>query len=157
MTQNALENWALGIDISAVLISALILVVISLQLRLLKRQLDEHKEEIMKDIWRRRAEATTDAVLATLVSQTEDAHLPSDFDRDAIDEILNDMDHTSVIERKVRRYLGQFELLAAGVNADVYDPKILEHVAGPRVIAVSRNYSSYIDAVAPRQASRRYT
>jgi hypothetical protein len=52
---------------------------------------------------------------------------------------------TDEVGKPVTEYLSLFELLATGVNTDVFDLGTIERVAGGRVRSIAKNYRPWID------------
>ncbi|MGH8910689.1 MAG: DUF4760 domain-containing protein [Egibacteraceae bacterium] len=143
----AYEQWSLIIGAVGVGINLILFAFFVLQLRVLRQQVDQARKATELDHQRRKAQATIEFYATTLEKRSQlRATLPYDRDADAIRILLERAnDETNEVEKPVMEYLGLFELLATGVNTDVFDLATMERIAGGGIRAMAANYKPWID------------
>jgi hypothetical protein len=106
--------------------------VFALQLRALRLQVRQAAQATDSDHRRRRVPATIEFYATTLEKRDQLRKLlPYDRDADAIRDLLaRASKETDEVGKPVTEYLSLFELLATGVNTDVFDLDTIERVAG---------------------------
>jgi hypothetical protein len=130
-----------GIFINVILLGAFVW-----QLRVLGKQVDQASTATNRDHERRRKQATIDFYASTLQKRAElRTTLPYDRDSAGILVLIEQASVDDKLGKMITEYLNLFELLAAGVNTDVFDFSVVERVAGGRIMAIARNYSPWIE------------
>jgi len=140
--------------IAGLTLNALGVAFVGVQVLLAKRQLKHLHSTANDEIARVRKQATIEFYMSTAAQVNEwRTHLPDDWDRDAIDELVSKIypspgaglpqgGNTASDQLSVRRlasYLGFFEALATAVHKGVYDLETLDAVAGSRIINISES------------------
>jgi len=129
-----------------VAVNSVLFIVFYQQLRTLRRQVQQAEAATNRDHVRRRQQSTMEFLAATWEKRAVlREHVPYDLDAGAIADFIKRTD-TSARERKLAvDYLSIWELLATGVNMEVFDVDIVERMAGVPIREISRNYSSFIE------------
>jgi len=145
---NAFEVATVAVGAAGVVLNSVLFVVVVLQLRAVRRQVTAAERTTLLDHQRRKKQATIDFYAMTLESRLSlPANLPFDREADRVTEFLRGVgqtDNSSV--RVVTDYLSLFELLATGVNTDVFDLEVISRMAGGRIRAMVRNYGPWIES-----------
>jgi hypothetical protein len=115
------------------------------QIRLLRLQINQAKDAVIDQQWRARRHSTLE-----FYGSTQDRRLgfltevPSLKDMAATRSFIELalQDNTTTIT--LRRFLNYYELIAAGVNDDIFDITIMDRVAGTTIMNIWRRYGAYI-------------
>ena len=110
-------------------------------------QLGISRSVTRRDNGRRKQQATIDFWAATQDRRLKlSKDLPLDSDRAGIAAFLESIGQgDSDKSRTLTDFLGLYELLAAGINAEVLDLVLFARIAGPRITSVTNGYGTWID------------
>ena len=142
----SIEFWGLLVAGVGVMVNIVLFGAFWVQLRLLRRQVQQADDATARDHDRRKKQATIDFWAATQDRRLALAiQLPLDRDVKEIKKFLKEAgqgDNEKV--RTLADFLGLYEMLATGINADVFDFELFAVMAGPRITSVVDNYGDWI-------------
>lgn len=143
------ERWQLVTALFGTAVNLLLFVFVIVQVRLLRRQVDEAAASVKLDHDRRKMESTLDFYASTIDRRNAFREvLPNDRDTEGISALVDRVtkeDINSPMNRTLGDYMNYFELLAVGVNMEIYDYDTVSRLAGGRLIAVMANYGLWVD------------
>lgn len=146
-TVTTYEEWSLIAAFTSVLVNLVLFRVFAGQLRELRHQTSNAQNESVRDHDRRRKQASIEFYATTLEARERFKHeLPEDRDAQAIRTLISTPDaHQGETFHVLREYLSLFELLATGVNSEVFDVNVMTDIAGGRLLAIRDNYWPWIE------------
>ena len=143
------ERWQLALAVVGAAVNLLLFAFVIVQVRLLRRQVVDAGDAVRMDHDRRKKESTLDFYAGTIDKRSSFREaLPNDRDAQAISDLITpliEQASNSTSNRMVAEYLNYLELLAVGVNLDIYDFETINRLAGGRIIAVANNYAPWIE------------
>lgn len=143
------EKWSLVLTGAGVSLALFTGVLILLQLRAVKMELEQSANIAALDHDRRRRQATLEFFTETMDKRVEwRKTFPNEFDASAVaafaPDPANDGDRLNV---EVAEYLGHYEDLAAGVALGIFDIDTVDRLAGPRLIRAFRAWQPWINGL----------
>ena len=141
------ERWTLFLSVASTFILFGTLAFIAAQVFFAARAAREAQSERATESLRRKREATLDYWSNTLFERHRllnevYAQTPSYKIAEVIKKSENDKD----LRVRISRLLGYYEMLATGVNLEIYDLLTIKRLSGAMLVATFDNYKPFIDS-----------
>jgi Domain of unknown function (DUF4760) len=139
-----LTAWA---TVAGVLVNIVAVLLVLQQVRLLRRQVKDGREDVLNENDRLKKQATFDFLARTTaeVRQLYSAVPPSGSSLESIKAFLHRVeDRTSEEFFALRGYLNLLENLLAGVNMNVFDEEVIKRTSGSRIRRAWNDYETWI-------------
>ena len=133
---------------TGVVINAVALGFVGIQVILARRQLSYLQETTETEVVRRKRQSTIDFYMATIEHIGDlRVRLPNDWEGGEIAAFISRAFQKGAREDifAIARYLSYFEAVAVGVTMDVYDLKVINELAGSRILALANNYVPFFE------------
>ena len=125
------------------------LIFVATQVVLARRQINDNLKRSIEEADRVKRQATVEFYMATMKKVGEwRSKLPADWDKRAIDAYVRNA-YRRRHEDKIRvlaNYLQYYEALSVAVLSDVYDKRIIDSIAGSRIMNIAENYAGFFVA-----------
>ncbi|GAB4052816.1 DUF4760 domain-containing protein [Catellatospora paridis] len=145
MTAEHLSVW---IASGSLLVNIAFLGFLVVQVRLLKRQLDQANEATDAERLRVQKQATLEFMANTLQRRQElAAEMPSETDTKQVEHFLELLRTDPKKLRHVYNYLNYYEHFAVGVNSGVFNIDVVERASATVIIRIDDTYRPFVNRI----------
>jgi hypothetical protein len=135
-------------------VSVVALIFLAWQLVLLRVQIKQAKDAFVTEQARVRRQSTLEFIATTLERrQALGRDVPSELDKTAVAKFLEEAKADRRVHRRLDDYLNYFEMVATGVNNEIFDIDVIDRASGTIIVRVEETYRDFVRDVREREAA----
>jgi hypothetical protein len=145
-TEVSSDDWSAVISAFSSAVSVVAFIVLIVQLKLLREQVQHAKNTFIAEQERIRRQATLEFMTSTLNQRLDfQRALPYEENEVSMRRFLSKRKRVTEERAPFWDYLNYFEVLATSVNCEIFDIEVVQRVMGPKLV---RTYDGYHDLIA---------